>query len=298
MMQVTQRSSTCEPRDVRDATAAEILEHFPGAPVGSAGFAIVAGNDAALAFSPEPFDSDTLGLAIGRIVHAVAPSVDVYQRLFAEVTRRAVRGGFEQVLRRTRLQNLQEIWALEHSGFSLMDVGVTFALCISAALEPATYEDLTIRTSTDDDIREIAELMVQQPWGSRYESDPAYDPARVRDLRSRWLWNSHRGRADVVIVGAIDGRPAGYVTCRLDRLAGEGEIELVGTLPQFRGRHVASRLIEHAIAWFSTRTPVVTVRTQATNVAAARLYESAGFTLHSSDLTFRLAVPRRRGGTA
>jgi ribosomal protein S18 acetylase RimI-like enzyme len=258
----------------------------------------VAGDEAALAFAPEPFDSDALGISIGRIVHASAPSTGVYQRMFETAARRASRLEFAQVLRRTSLQNLQEIWALERSGFALMDVGVTFAQRIDAAIEPVTDHDLTIRASTDDDIREIAELMVKQPWGSRYESDPAYDPARVRELRRRWLWNSHRGRADVVMVGALDGRPAGYVTCRLDRHAAEGEIELVGTLPGFRGRHVAARLIAHAISWFSTRTALVTVRTQATNIAASRLYESAGFTLHSSDLTFRLAVPRRTGGTA
>lgn len=297
-MQLTHLSSAAERVDIRDATDAEIVQRFPGVHAASVGFALVAGDDAALAFAPEPFDSDALGVSIGRIVHASAPSTDVYQRVFEAAAGRAARLEFAQVLRRTSLQNLQEIWALEHSGFALMDVGVTFALRIDAAIEPVTHHDLTIRTSTDDDIREIAELMVKQPWGSRYESDPAYDPARVRELRRRWLWNSHRGRADVVMVGAVDGRPAGYVTCRLDRHAAEGEIELVGTLPGFRGRHVASRLIAHAISWFSTRTALVTVRTQATNIAAARLYESAGFTLYSSDVTFRLAVPRRTGGTA
>ena len=296
-MQVTDLSPAPAPGDIRDATAAEIATRFPAVHAASVGFALVAGPDAALAFAPEPFDSDALGLTIGRIVHASAPSTTAYQQLFAETTRRAAQQGYEQVLRRTSLQNLQEIWALEHSGFALMDVGVTFSLRLKTGIDPVGHDDLTIRASTDDDIREIAELMVREPWGSRYESDPAYDPSRVRDLRSRWLWNSHRGRADVVVVGVLDGRAAGYVTCRLDRRAGEGEIELVGTLPGFRGRHVASRLIAHAISWFSTRAAVVTVRTQATNVAAARLYESAGFTLHSSDLTFRLAVPRRRGGT-
>jgi ribosomal protein S18 acetylase RimI-like enzyme len=296
MVQVTDLSSGSARRDIRDATASEIAKRFPGVHAASVGFALVAGADAALACAPEPFDSEALALSIARIVHASAPSTAVYQQLFAEAGRRAADQRHDQVLRRTSLQNLQEIWALEHSGFALMDVGVTFALRLDDEIEPVSYEDLLIRASTDDDIREIADLMVREPWGSRYESDPAYEPSRVRELRSRWLWNSHRGRADLVVVGLLEGRPAGYVTCRLDRHADEGEIELVGTLPGFRGRHVASRLIGYSIAWFSTRTRLVTVRTQATNVAAARLYESAGFTLHSSDLTFRLAVPRRTGG--
>ena len=72
-------------------------------------------------------------------------------------------------------------------------------------------------------------------------------------------------------------------------------IELVGTLPGFRGRRVASRVLAHAVAWFSRRATTITVRTQATNTAAANLYESGGFTLRGTDLTFRLALGRRVG---
>jgi GNAT superfamily N-acetyltransferase len=297
MIQFTNLSSS-EPQAVRDATHAERADRFPALDVSTAAFVLVTEPDAAVAVAPERFDSDALGVRIGRIVHASAPSVECFERLFAEVTRRAQYTGYEQVLRRTALSNLPEIWALEHSGFALMDVGVTFALRLTGPFDAPTYEGLGIRRSTDEDIARIVDVMVREPWGSRYESDPAYDAARVRELRSRWLWNSHRGRADCVLVGEIEGRPAGYVTCRVDRDSNDGEIELVGTLAEFRGRHVASRVIAHALSWFSTRTRLVTVRTQATNVAAARLYEGAGFTLHSSDLTFRLAVPRRDEGTA
>jgi GNAT superfamily N-acetyltransferase len=163
------------------------------------------------------------------------------------------------------------------------------------AISPPASDDLIVRPSTDADMEAIVAAMVGQPWGSRYESDPAYDAGRIRDLRGRWLWNSHRGRADVVLVGILDGRPAGYVTCRLDRSTGHGEIELVGTLPEFRGRRVASRILAHATAWFSTRATAVTVRTQATNIAAANLYETGGFTLRSSDMTFRLTIGRHDG---
>ena len=42
-----------------------------------------------------------------------------------------------------------------------------------------------------------------------------------------------------------------------------------------------------------TRSEYVTVRTQATNYAAANLYEKSGLVLDHSDLTFRVA--RREG---
>jgi GNAT superfamily N-acetyltransferase len=261
-----------------------VLQTSPGAPLESTG---------ALAFGAEPFDTAVLGLQIGRIASASAPSCGGYGALFAELARRARSDGYVQVLRRTGLENLTEIWALEGAGFELMDVGVTFSRTLRGLIEPAVHEDLTVRPSTDDDIEQIVEAMVRDPWGSRYESDPAYEASRIRELRTRWLWNSHRGRADVVLVGVLDGRPAGYVTCRLDRGTGPGEIELVGTLPGFRGRRVASRVLADSVAWFSTRTTAITVRTQATNIAAANLYESGGFTLRGYDMTFRLNLNRR-----
>ena len=290
-------SAEAQPPVVRAAAAGEIGEQFPNVEPSTIAAALLLGDgtEGRLAFGPESFDSAVLGLRIGRIISAEARSTENHRLLLMELKRRASDEGYQQILRRTGLGNLAEVWALEHGGFELMDVVVTFARTLPGRVDAATHEDLTIRPSTDRDIEQIADAMVRVPWGSRYEADPAYDPARVRELRSRWLWNSHRGRADVVLVGVLEGRPAGYVTCRIDRHTRRGEIELVGTLPAFRGRQVASRVLAHAVAWFSTRTDLVTVRTQATNTAAANLYETGGFTLRASDLTFRLALEKRTG---
>jgi ribosomal protein S18 acetylase RimI-like enzyme len=296
MVNVVEQIETEHPL-VREATPQEMTARFPGIVPASVAIGLVLDPQArgALAFGEEPFDSSVLGLRIGRIVSASAPSVAGYRALLAALAERAATAGYEQVLRRTGLDDLAGIWALEGAGFELMDVGVTFGRTLRGPMEPDRHEDLSIGPSTDRDIEQIAEAMVREPWGSRYESDPAYEASRIRELRTRWLWNSHRGRADVVLVGALDGRAAGYVTCRLDTASGHGEIELVGTLPGFRGRRVASRVLAHAVAWFSRRATTITVRTQATNTAAANLYESGGFTLRGTDLTFRLALGRRVG---
>lgn len=293
-MTVTGSQSTGGPV-AREALPDERDARFPGLAASTISLALVLddGSDARLAFGPEHFDSSVLGLGIGRVIYASAPSRDRYQALLAELAVRARRDGYDQVLRRTGLENLGEIWALERAGFELMDVGVTFGRKVGAPIAPVEHEDLTIRPATNDDIAQIVDAMVRDPWGSRYEADPAYPASRVQELRTRWLWNSHRGRADVVLVGVLDGAPAGYVTCRLDRETGHGEVELVGTLPGFRGRRVASRVLAEAVAWFSTRATFISVRTQATNIAAANLYESGGFTLRSSDLTFRLNLTGR-----
>ncbi len=278
--------------EIRDARRQEITAHFPELDPARLAFAVTAGDDhGAMAFAREPFDSELFGLEIGRITGARASSTAEYRRLFEAVLSRTRIAGYDQVLRRTAVSNLAEIWALEGAGFELMDVGVTFARRVApGARHAAADSDLQVALSTDADIEAIARDMVLEPWASRYEADPAYAPERVRELRSRWLTNLHRGRAQAFFVGTMEGQPAGYVTCNVDGRTGIGDIELVGTMPAFRGRRVASRVLEHALWWFGTRTTLVTVRTQATNIGAATLYERAGFTLHSSDLTFRAAI--------
>jgi ribosomal protein S18 acetylase RimI-like enzyme len=236
----------------------------------------------------EPFDSEIFARSIAKVLVEKAPSTLAHRALYAAISARAEALGVAQVLRRVAVSDLPEIWALEGTGFELMDVGVTFARKFGEGIESPAWDDLTVRIATDDDMEAIVPAMIERPWGSRYEADPGYSPQQVRELRSRWLWNCHRGRADAVFVGVQNGEPAGYVTCLRHAATGIGEIDLVGTLPAFRARGVASRVLEHAIAWFSTRCRLVTVRTQATNFAAAGLYEKAGFTLNASDMTFRL----------
>jgi GNAT superfamily N-acetyltransferase len=239
------------------------------------------------------FDSTYLRLSVARVTTAKAASSAEFRALHEAVAKRLLALGVDQVLRRVDLDGLEEIWALEANGFHLMDIGLLFERRLDGSIGSQESDSVVVRLSTDEDLSRIAPLIVEQPWGSRYEADPAYRAEDVRELRRQWLWNSHRGRADAMFVGVVDGTPAGYVTCRLNRPAARGEIELVGTLPGFRGRGVALRILSHALAWFSTRAEVVSVRTQATNYGAANLYTRAGFVLHRTDASFRLALSRR-----
>lgn len=238
------------------------------------------------------FDSEVFERKIGRITQARATSTADHTLLLRSLTDTAETKGFSQVLRRTSGIERAEVWALERAGFELMDIGVTFGRRLGGIISPPVHDEIIVRAATEADIIAIANGMMHLPWGSRYESDPTYTPEQVQDLRTRWLWNSYRGRAAAVLVGEIDEQAAGFVTCLLDEAAGTGNIDLVGTLPSFRGRGAASHLVAHAVAWFSSRCRFVTVRTQATNTAAAGVYERAGFTLHSSDITFRVNLDK------
>jgi ribosomal protein S18 acetylase RimI-like enzyme len=280
---------------LRDAAPEELAAWAPGKNASQIAAALASTDGAAgIVLAREPFDSDVIHRSITRVTSLTAPSPAAYGALLAAVIRKAASLGVAQILRRVRLGDFQEIWALEGSGFEIMDVGVTFARKVEGPIAMPSFHDLDVRIATDDDMRSLVPLMIESPWGSRYESDPGYAPEDIRELRSRWMWNSHRGRAQAVFAGLLEGRPAGYVICLLHEAT--GEIDLVGTLPEFRGRRVAPRILEHALAWFSTRARLVTVRTQATNFTAATLYERTAFTLQGSDATFRLDIEGSKRG--
>lgn len=277
--------------DLRELRAGEIVRRWPWVSMDRLAFALADdSSDDAVVVLHDAFDSENFDLKIGRVAEAAAHGAAGYAELLGVVRRRTEAMGYDQLLRRTSTNSLEEIWALGHAGYELMDVGVTFARALDEPIEVPGYDDLVVRLATDKDLDEIIPAMVADPWGGRYDADPMYPDHKVQGLRDRWLRNSLHGRADAVLVGEMEGRPAGYVTCLLDDQTGEGEIDLVGTVPEFRGRRVAGRVLQHAVAWFSTRTRFVTVRTQANNFAATALYEKGGFTLYQSDLTFRLAV--------
>jgi ribosomal protein S18 acetylase RimI-like enzyme len=257
--------------------------------------ALVGPGDATfVAFATDAFDSEMLGLRIGRILHTVARSAAEHQQLLRSLATSAKDRGYDQILRRVRADHAPETWALETVGFALMDIGLTFTKQLDEPIVPPSHEDLEVRAATPEDIEALLPGMMAFPWGTRYEADPAYASDAVARLRARWLQNCQAGRSDIVLVGILDGVPAGYVTCAITP-CGTGSIDLVGTDPRFRGRRVAFRVLEHATAWFSSRTRLVNVRTQATNIPAAKLYEKSGFTLGASDLTFRLALSERGG---
>jgi ribosomal protein S18 acetylase RimI-like enzyme len=94
--------------------------------------------------------------------------------------------------------------------------------------------------------------------------------------------------ADAVVVAVRGELVLGYVTCKLDREAHNGSIEMVATREGERGRGIAMTCTCAALDWFrSQSTQVVEVGTQFRNIAASRLYEKCGFRLIANSLTLR-----------
>ena len=78
------------------------------------------------------------------------------------------------------------------------------------------------------------------------------------------------------LLAEVDGRPAGYagLWCILD----EGHITNVAVLPHFRGKHIASALLQELTAQTGALgLTAYTLEVRRSNHAAIRLYEQFGF---------------------
>ena len=277
--------------EIRDARRQEIAALFPELDPARLAFAVTAGDDhGAMAFAREPFDSELFGLEIGRITGARASSTAQYRRLFEAVLSRARIAGYDQVLRRTAVSNLAEIWALEARRLRVdgrrRDVRAARRARSASRrrLQRSARGALDRRRYRGDRARHGARA-VGQPLRGRPRLR-----ARPRARAQIAMADQHPSRARPGVLRRDDGRPAGRLrdVQRRRPRAGIGEIELVGTMPAFRGRRVASRVLAHAlcVVRHAHHTWSPCARRPPTS-ARPTLYERAGFTLRSSDLTFR-----------
>jgi mycothiol synthase len=138
----------------------------------------------------------------------------------------------------------------------------------------------------------------------RHIADEADFPARVALHRAVWtnsrvtVESYRRMRAvpgyspelDLVAV-APDGTLASYCICWYDPESRTGLYEPVGTHPAYRGRGIGKAVISEGLRRLQAHgARLAIVQTNDTNVAAIRLYESAGFRIVSRDHTYRKAL--------
>jgi len=138
-------------------------------------------------------------------------------------------------------------------------------------------DPLRVRLGRTEDLPALRSIAALAHTRSRFYQDPGF-VARAPALFERWIERSFEGFADVVWVADEEGIPIGYVTCSRSARAGEGTIGLLGVAKVARGRGVARWLIDSAMHWFSQQGITdVTVVTQASNLAAQRVYLRVGF---------------------
>lgn len=165
------------------------------------------------------------------------------------------------------------------------DLRLTLTLSLE---EHRTRNVLPVELAHEGDVEVLRTLASQAHRDSRFFADARFDEARCEELYATWIERSVRGWADRVFTARVEGVACGYVTAHIDA-QGVGSIGLVAIAPEARGRGFGSRLLAQALDWFAERgVRRVEVVTQGRNVAAQRLYQSAGFRTSQAQVWFHL----------
>lgn len=237
------------------------------------------------------WDSAQLGFTAARIDALDAPGG--YEearsrkgRLLAAVVAQCRRAGVRHLSARVDTGDFSAIHALEQAGFELIDGIQTFHLGLGRERGAAPAGTRLFRPG---DLPELLEIGRTAYCFDRFHADPAIPADAAARVHEAWTRNCCLGTAaDAVVVAESEGRAASYAACRADRQAGKGTIILVATAGWARGRGAARRASLAAIEWFAGQgLREVEVGTQIRNIPAGRLYESLGFRLIRTSLTFR-----------
>ncbi|MFN0245009.1 MAG: GNAT family N-acetyltransferase [Planctomycetota bacterium] len=180
--------------------------------------------------------------------------------------------------------------AAEPLGFHLVDVRVTLDVRFDAA--PMLARSLErVRPAKPADVPALRAIAAACHGDSRFYADEHFDRERCDALYATWIERSCGGWADRVFVAELDGRPAGYLSCHL-RDDGRGEIGLVGVASNAVRQGLGRELVSAGLRWFGEHERhYVTIATQGKNLAAQRLYQSAGFQTKSLELWHHLWLP-------
>ncbi|MBZ5630763.1 MAG: GNAT family N-acetyltransferase [Acidobacteriia bacterium] len=194
--------------------------------------------------------------------------------------------GIRHLSARVDTGDFSTIHALEEAGFELIDGIQTFLLALNGNHASAPSGT---RLFEAEDLPEVLEIGRTAFIFDRFHADSALSPAVADRVNESWTRNCCLGvAADAVVVAEEEDRVASYVTCRADRQERRGIIILVATAEWARGRGAARRASTAALRWFAEQgMAAVEVGTQLRNIPAARLYESLGFRLTRTSLTFR-----------
>lgn len=178
------------------------------------------------------------------------------------------------------------ITAAQHATFQLVDLRVTLETAISEkAAETAPAPGLRVRPAQPNDLPALRRVARGSHRSTRFYVDGRFDRTRCDDLYDLWITKSCAGWADAVLVAETEGVVAGYVTCH--KRSGGGEIGLVGVDPTHRGKGVAGAMTTAALSWLGQQGIVrATVATQGRNQAGLALYQKAGFTVRSVQVSY------------
>jgi dTDP-4-amino-4,6-dideoxy-D-galactose acyltransferase len=163
-------------------------------------------------------------------------------------------------------------------GFGYVDTRVDMETSAFARRNGTVGVGLFFREAVADDLPTLFHIARGAYTDTRFFKDSRFAKVRAADLYEKWIERDFAEHT-VLIASESDssGPVLGYITCQSED-EDRGRIGLVGVAETARNRGVGSCLVEAGLQHFrNSGKSTVRVATQGTNIAAMRLYESAGF---------------------
>jgi ribosomal protein S18 acetylase RimI-like enzyme len=159
------------------------------------------------------------------------------------------------------------------AGFDLVDIRVTFERKVLPSPFPPHP---LIRPHRATDLPPLRELSGRSHQDTRFFVDARFSREAATRLYEVWL--DRDAVQGAMFVVEHSGRPAAYVTGRLQPGGQRGEIGIIAVDASVQGLGLGKALVNTALSWFAAQGAAeVVVVTQGRNLAAQRLYQSTGF---------------------
>ncbi|MCC6395222.1 MAG: GNAT family N-acetyltransferase [Bryobacterales bacterium] len=250
----------------------------------------------ACAWSPLSWDSRQFGISAARLEFLLAREDCIRRTILKTSLEGSHEAGIRHLTARVDSADLSGAHALEEAGFEVIDGILTFGMRLDGRMAGAEVSGpVEVGLYKKDQLEGIVKLASKAYQFDRFHADSALRPGVADRIHAEWLRNScEGGAADVVITATRDKEVLGFVTVKADyeieRLCGVrlATIVLVATAEAARGMGIGTAMTNFTLRWLADRqVRGVRVGTQLRNIAACRLYESCGFRLIGSGLTFR-----------
>lgn len=175
--------------------------------------------------------------------------------------------------------------AAENHGFHFVDLRVTHKKDLTKP-EKEFIPQWHIHHADEKDLPILKTMAKEAFQLSRFHIDKQFDQNRADELYEVWIENDLCTKGHDVWVISIDGQLGAYTSVSV-KTETHAQIGLVGTQSDWRGKGLSlelQRFISHELR--EEGIEELEVVTQGRNIPAQRLYQRAGYFIHSIDLWY------------
>jgi hypothetical protein len=252
------------------------------------------------------WDSAHFGFEISKIAYLFATgdyfeSLNIKQQLISHLLTRCYKTLSLHLSARVNKEDLSSIHALESKCFRLMDVLVTYSIDFRKRQSSAHENQYPIRELRSDEIPTLRKMALDCFEGAalatdRFHADPTLPKEKSSEVYAKWLSSASNDPFCKVFVAEIDGKPVGFIVCRINQFLADvlgirvGSLDLIAVASSARNRKVACSLLNASLSWLAGKVDFVEGGGQVSNFAIQRAFNAVGLKITKCQCTFHWSV--------